>query len=248
MDLHSSAGAALLVGVGLFAGTLNTVAGGGSLVTLPALILLGLPPAVANASNRLGILVQSAVATRGLLRSSAPPPGLLGRAIAASAGAGLGAALALTLDPVTFRVVIAAVMVGMLGVLLLDPKRFLEPGPPRHPGWVLLGFFLAGAYGGFLQAGVGILLLAVGTLLAGEDVARANTTKNLLVLVFTIPALAVFAARGVVDWAAGGYLAVGSAAGGWLGARLVRTRGARFVRAVLVVVVAAGALRLAFAS
>lgn len=236
-------GACLLVAVGLFAGTVNTVAGGGSLITLPALMLLGLSPAVANASNRVGVLLQSAVACRSLTRNGWPP-GLLPRAGVAGAGAALGAALALALDASTFRFVIAAVMVLMLAVLVFDPKRFLEPAPPKHLSWVLLGFFVAGLYGGFLQAGVGILLLAVGTLLAGEDLAQANTTKNVLVFLFTLPALAVFAAQGAVDWAAGGWLALGSAIGGGLGARLVKTKGARFVRWVLVASVLAGVLRL----
>lgn len=258
--------ALILAALGLVAGTINTLAGGGSLITLPALMFLGLDPGVANATNRVGILLQSLAAVAGLSRqgtlvfraspeasresgeaASSPPVAffaLIPRLIAASLGAAAGAAAAASLDPAAFRRIIAVAMLVMLGVLLGRPRRWLHPKPPQ-PQWIqLAGFFVIGAYGGFLQAGVGIFLLAGATWLAGEDLVRGNVTKNILVAVFTVPALAVFALEGLVAPLPGLALALGSTAGGLLGARLVGRLGAGFVRIVLVVVVSGAAVRL----
>ncbi|MEL6188268.1 MAG: sulfite exporter TauE/SafE family protein, partial [Myxococcota bacterium] len=241
------------------------LAGGGSLITLPALIFLGLPPGVANATNRVGILLQSTAAVIGLARGGAlslagrtvaPEPdsgfpsepvegrALLPRVLAACAGAAAGASLAAQLEAGAFRRVIAVAMLVMLAVLLAKPKRWLHPRPAQPLPVQAVGFFVIGAYGGFLQAGVGIFLLAGATWLAGEDLARGNVSKNLLVAAFTVPTLAVFLAEGLVAPGPGLALAVGSTAGGFLGARLVGRLGAGFVRAVLVGVVSVAAVRL----
>jgi uncharacterized membrane protein YfcA len=237
---------ALLAAVGLAAGTINTMAGGGSLVTLPALIFLGLPPQAANATNRVGILLQSLAATESFRRSKTLPAlrAVAPRALAAGLGAGLGAWLSVQVEPDHFRVVIAVAMLVMLLVLLLKPRRWIRPRPAA-PAWVqILGFFGIGVYGGFLQAGVGIFLLAGSALLSGEDLVRGNAVKNLLVLGFTLPALAYFAAQGLVAVVPGLALAAGSMAGGWLGARLAVKLGAGFVRLLLVAVVVVASTRL----
>lgn len=238
--------ALLLVVVGLVAGTINTIAGGGSLLTLPALIFLGLPPGVANATNRVGVLLQSSAAVHALARAERLPAwrdvGM--RAVAACLGAAGGATLASTLAPEAFRRIIAVMMVAMLAVLLAQPKRWLVPRPAAPLTLQLLGFFAVGAYGGFLQAGVGLFLLAGSTLLCGENLVKGNGVKNLLVALFTVPALIVFAIQGLVAWLPSLFLAAGAIGGGFLGARLVDRLGAGFVRGVLVVVVTLSAVRL----
>ncbi len=238
-------GLALLGAVGLLVGAVNTVAGGGSLLTLPLLILLGLPPATANATNRLGTFLQSAVATVSYARADMlPVRAAAPRLAAASLGALAGARLSLLLAPEDFQRVIAGMMLALVALLLARPERFLRPRPPAPPWLQALAFFVIGGYGGFLQAGAGFFLLAGSALLCGEDLGRANAVKNLLVATFTIPALAVFFAHGLVEPLPGLALASGSMVGGLFGARLALRRGAGFIRAVLVVMVLAVSLRL----
>lgn len=246
MTADNPASLALLAAIGLVAGTINSMAGGGSLITLPALIFLGLSPAAANATNRVGVLVQSVTATSSFARGGAlpAPRRLLPRALAACVGAGLGAWLSIQVPPQAFRQVIAVAMLVMLGVLLANPKRLLEPRPPAPEPMELLGFLIVGVYGGFLQAGVGIFLLAGSALLSGENLVRGNAVKNAVVALFTLPALAVFLSEGLVAVGPGLALGLGSMTGGWLGARLAQRLGAGFVRAVLVIVVLVSATRL----
>jgi len=238
-----------LAAVGLFAGTVNTVAGGGSLITLPALIFLGLPPTVANGTNRVGVILQSAVATEHYRREALIEWGLgLRLLIPTGLGAALGAWLSVDIDEELFRRVIGAVMLVMLVAILARPKRWLDGRTAEPPGHLRLTgpivFFAIGAYGGFLQAGVGIFLLAGLVLVHGRDLLRANAIKVLLVAAFTVPPLLIFLWYDLVQWVPALVLATGSAAGGWVGARLTVTWGADLIRWVLVVVVTVSATRL----
>ena len=237
-----------LVAVGALAGAINTVAGGGSLITIPALIFLGLPPAAANATNRVGVFLQSVVATIQFGRAGKLPfrrswPSLL----AACIGAAVGAQLSVSLDEDVFRRVIGVAMLVMLGLLLLQPKRWLKEGlrartVPAPLEWA--AFFLIGAYGGFLQAGVGLFLLTGLVLLNGQDLLHANGIKSLMVAAFTVPALTIYLANDLVEWVPGLSVALGSVIGAWWGTRLAVGYGPRLVRVVLITVVVVAAARL----
>ena len=241
---------ALLAAIGFVAGAINTVAGGGSLITIPSLIFLGLPPVVANATNRVGVFLQSVVATLTFARAGKLPfvrswPSLL----AACVGAVGGAQLSVALDEATFRQVIGIAMIAMLGFLLLQPKRWLKEGFRQRtvPLLVeLIAFVAIGAYGGFLQAGVGLFLLTGLVLLNGQDLLHANGIKSLMVAAFTVPALTIFIANDLVAWGPGLAVAGGSMAGAWWGTRLAVGYGPKLVRAVLIVVVVVSAARLLF--
>ncbi len=240
----------LLVGLtGVLAGTVNTIAGGGSLITLPVLIFLGLPAPVANGTNRVGVILQSGVATwryhqDGVVDWRAG----LRLLVASSAGAALGAMISVELDEALFQQLIGGIMLLMLGVVLLKPKRWLkgrEGQPPAHAWWSSpLAFFALGAYGGFLQAGVGVFLLAGLVLIEGRDLLRANAIKVLLVAGFTVVPLGIFLWHDLVAWVPGLVLAVGSALGAWVGARLTMSWGPAFIRWVLVAVVLISSTRL----
>jgi len=134
-------------------------------------------------------------------------------------------------------------------VVLVKPKRFLEgrdgaAGAPV-PGWAAQLIFLGvGLYGGFLQAGVGVFLLAALSLTRGLDLVRANAVKALLVAGFTVPPLAIFLAADLIAWAPGLVMAAGSAVGGWLGTKMTVSWGPGFVRWVLVVVVLVSSVKL----
>lgn len=233
----------LLFPVGIAAGVVNTLAGGGSFLTLSAMVWLGFPGPVANATNRIGVLAQSGAAMAGFarqgIRAEAP---LWPQAVVVIAGAAVGAWLSVVLDPEAFDRVLAVAMIGMLTLSLARPASWTEPGAPSPWRWLALA--VAGIYGGFLQAGVGVLLLPALVLLGGLDPVRANARKVTLVALFTLPALAIYVGWGLVDWIAGLVLAGGSALGGWLGSRITVRAGARWIWATVVLVVVATAVRL----
>jgi len=226
--------------VGFVAGFINTLAGSGSLITLPVLILLGLPANVANGTNRVGILIQNLVAVATFRRRGAlDTGGSLRLAVPATLGAIAGAALAVDLDEAVLNRTIGILMLIMLGVVLLRPRRFIETHATGEaaPYWLqALVFFAIGAYGGFIQAGVGLFLLAGLVLASGYNLVGANAIKNLIVLAFTLPALIVFMLNDQVRWGLGLLLASGNAAGAFVAARMAVAKGAGFVRAILIAI------------
>ncbi len=233
---------------GVAAGAINTVAGGGSLLTLPIMIALGLPPGVANGTNRIGVILQSSVAAWQFKRE-----GLLDVRLSAwlmvptCLGAALGALVSVELDEALFSKIIGAVMLLMLAVVLLKPERWLkgrEEENPKALWWQIPAFFAVGLYGGFLQAGVGVFLLAALVLLTGRDLVRSNGVKAALVAGFTAPPLVIFVVNDLVVWAPGLALACGSMLGGWLGSKMTVSWGPAFVRWVLIAVVAASSVKL----
>lgn len=247
-----------LFGAGLVAGALNVVAGGGSFLTLPVLIFLGLPPTTANGTNRVGILVQNLGAVWGFHRHRVLPwSWTVSAAAPALVGAALGTWAALVVGDESFQRILAVLMVAVTLWSLLDPaKRWgsgREPevdddGMPVPPsGWgrwgFVAGFFLVGIYGGFVQAGAGFFILAV-TSLAGLDLVKGNALKVLTVLIFTVLSLAIFAWQGEVRWLPGVVLAAGTLLGGQLGVRLTVLKGHRWVQGVVTVAVVAFAVKL----
>ncbi|HEY8521743.1 MAG TPA: sulfite exporter TauE/SafE family protein, partial [Gammaproteobacteria bacterium] len=181
---------------GFIAGFVNTLAGSGSLVTLPMLILLGLPANVANGTNRVGVLIQNVVAVGTFRRGGAlPTNGAWALVVPSVLGSIAGAALAVDLDETLLRRTIGVLMLVMLAIMLLKPERWLQEHRPVQGRrlWAQVPvFFAIGVYGGFIQAGVGIFLIAGLVLGAGFELVRANAVKNLIVLVFTAAALVVF--------------------------------------------------------
>jgi len=240
--------ALLLFGVGLVAGVLNVLAGGGSLLTLPVLMFLGLPAATANGTNRVAILAQNAVAVRGFQRKGMVPWRLaLLCTVPALAGSVLGARWAVDVDDTLFRRILALVMLGVCVVMIADPARRLRFDParlgPARVAVLVVSFFAIGVYGGFIQAGVGFLIIT-GLLLHGLDLVRINAVKVFLVGSYTVTALAVFVLHGEVDWPLGLALAAGNSLGGWLGARLAIAKGHAWIRRLVVAAVVVFAVKL----
>ena len=239
---------ASLLAVGAVAGTLNVIAGGGSFLTLPMMIFLGLPPTVANGTNRVAILVQNVGAVWGFQRHRVIEWKRLGVAAPpAIVGAVLGARAALLVGDATFQRLLALFMVVFAVWVLWNPLS-RQDGPGGPPGalqrWILVGgFFVVGLYGGFVQAGVGFLILAV-TTLAGLDLVRGNALKVLLVLAYIPVTLLIFGLGGKVAWAAGFALAAGHLLGGLLGVRLTVLKGHRWVRRVVTLTIVVFAVKL----
>jgi uncharacterized membrane protein YfcA len=236
-----------LAAVAFVASTLNVIAGGGSFLTLPLLIFLGLPPVEANATNRLGVLAQNAGGVWGFHRH-----GLLAwrRALRASlpalGGAAFGTWLALHVGDQEFRRILATLMVVITLWTLLDSRGQAAAALARlrHRDALLgMGFLLAGVYAGFVQAGVGFFILAL-TTVAGLDLVRGNAVKLLVILVTTCLSLGLFAWAGKVDWVAGAALAAGSLAGSLVGVRLTVLKGHGWVRGVVTVAIVVFAVKL----
>jgi hypothetical protein len=239
--------ALLLFGAGLVAGVVNTLAGGGSLLTVPLLVLLGLPGPVANGTNRVGVAIGSAVATWRLAALGVEGTrGLAGDLAPSALGALLGAYGVVQLPAEDFERAFGLLMLVLLvptlrGVRLAGggdaPARRL-PRPVRA-----LAFFAIGLYGGAFQAGVGLLLMSLLSL-AGVDLVRSAHLKTALNTCFTLLALPIFFWAGQIAWTEALVLGVGFAAGGAGGARLAVAGGARLIRPVLAVAVVALAGRM----
>jgi len=236
MDGLSPASIAALLAGGFFAGVVNTLAGGGSLLTVPLLVLLGLPGTVANGTNRVGVLIQALVATlrfrhggqlelRSLLPVLAP---LL-------AGSLLGASAISRVTDATFERVFGAVMLLLL-IPILRRTRATLPGPGFGRIGSALVFFGLGLYGGAIQAGVGIPLVFA-LVYAGHDLVRANAIKVAVIASLTASAIPVFALEGQIAWVPALVLGAGFAVGAELGVRLALAGGERLIRPVLVAAV-----------
>ena len=204
---------ALLAGAGLVAGALNVVAGGGSFLTLPVLLFLGLPAAVANGTNRVGVLAQNVSGVWGYHRHGALDWGFaLWASVPAVIGAALGAWLALRVPDFAFTRMLSFAMLAMTLWSVWKSRggpverKTGASGPSQ--ALTLIGFFFVGVYGGFIQAGVGFVILAL-TSAAGLDLIRGNAVKVLSVLLITVLSLAIFANSGTVDWPRGLALGVG---------------------------------------
>lgn len=240
--------APLLAVIGVIAGCLNVVAGGGSLLTLPILIFLGLPSAMANGTNRIAIFCQNIFAINTFRRRGVFPLRLaLWCTLPALFGSYLGAQLAIDISDDTFRKLLAAIMVGVLLLTTFDPMKRLrstveELTPLRH-AILLVTFFGVGVYGGFVQAGVGFLIIS-GLLVHGLDLVKINAVKVIVIFAFTVVALAVFMTNGQVNYPLGLSLAVGNSLGGWLGSHLSVNKGHAWIQRVVSVMVLIFAVKL----
>lgn len=240
--------AAALLTVGFVSGFLNILAGGGSLLTLPLLIFLGLPATTANATNRVGVLFQNLTAVVSFRRKGVLPLGLgLFCTAPALLGSYIGATWAVDVDELLFKRLLAAIMLGVLLLTLFDPLKHRRTETVSFTFWrsaaLLASFFLIGIYGGFVQAGVGFLIIPA-LLVHGLDLVRTNAVKILVILLFTVPALAVFMAHGQVDWPLGLVLAAGNASGGWVASHLAVKKGHDWIKRVVALTVLLFALKL----
>jgi uncharacterized protein len=233
--------------IGFLAAVINVIAAGGSFLTLPLLLFLGLPASVANGTNRVGVLAQNITAVVGFHRHNVLPAAwALKVSVAAVAGAMLGVWAAITVPDLAFRRILSLVMLTMtLGTLLHKSMKGAPRPEPQHPWhWTMIGgFFLTGVHGGFLQAGVGFLALAM-TSIAGLDLVRGNAVKVFTVMLLTVLSLAVFAGTGHVDWPAGVALGFGNLLGGIVGVRVAVLKGHKWLEHVVTVTVVVFAILL----
>lgn len=234
----------LLIGGGFLAGIINTLAGNGSAITLPLLIFTGLDAGTANATNRVGVLVQSLTAVSSLRRTTRTRL-LIKKSfwyyIPTILGSALGAIIAVDINPDALKLIIGFLMIFLLFTLIFKPKKWLiKTDPDKRKKtilqWVI--FFAIGFYGGFIQMGIGIMILSSLVLLAKYSMRDANIIKLMVTLAMIIPAFTVFFFSGKILWIEGGSLAIGTSAGAWFAARhlLYHAKVAIIIRYVLMAV------------
>jgi len=239
-----------IVGVGLVAGTVNTIVGSGSLITFPTLLAFGFSPIVANVSNTVGLVpgsLSGAIAYRSELRGQRPRLVVLG--IASVCGGVVGAVLLLALPGSVFRHVVPALILVACVLVALQPRLSarlaLRKDRRPHGGPVLFGsVFLTGVYGGYFGAAQGVILLSLLGIFLSDHLQKLNATKNVLAFLVNGVAGIVFVAFAHVSWEAAGLLAAGSVVGGQVGGVLGRRLPAPLLRGVIVVVGVVAAIAL----
>jgi len=235
----------LLLGGGIAAGFVNTVAGGGSVVTIPILVEI-VGASVANGTNRIAILMQQVGAVAGFQRGKAIPwSAVWSLAPPVIVGALGGAYVATTISAESMRRIFAFVIVLVAASVLVKPSRWLGGIEQRlHQPWRWLAFLAIGFYGGFVQAGVGFLLLAGLVLGGGFGLVNGNAAKVTLILLYTPVVLILFATADQVDLGVGLVLGMGNMAGAWIASNLAIKKGAGWIRWVLIIAAIAAALRM----
>jgi uncharacterized membrane protein YfcA len=231
---------AALAVAGIAGGFVNTVAGGGSLLTVPVLILLGLPASVANGTNRLAVVAQTLAGShafhrQGMLDAKTVVPVTIPTILGAIAGAYAAASVPdAVLEPVLLGTLIAMALLMLARPKIVGAREGEEPRSPWRHAPSFAGLVVAGAYGGFVQGGVGFVLLAVLGGLLRYDTLRANAIKLVCVLFFSVPALAIFAAHGDVAWIPAAILACGTVIGALLGVRFAIKMAPAILRWIIV--------------
>ena len=231
---------ALLLGAGLAAGTVNAVAGGGSLVTFPALLAVGLPPKPANFTNSVAVspgYLASVYGSRHDLPEGRPRWGTLPTA---AVGSVAGCLLLIVTPPTAFQLIVPFLVLGAALVLAFQERLRQVVGHPHHMSkrrrtitlHAMVGF--GAVYGGYFGAALGVMLVAGLGLVLDERLARINARKNLISAVVGLVTVVVFAIIGTVDWVAVAVLAPATLTGGYLGARLARRLPAPVLRALIV--------------
>ncbi len=225
----------LLFGVGLLAGFINVNAGGGSTLTLPLLMFLGLNGATANGTNRVAIFIQNIFAVWGFnqeKKSTFKKSFLF--SLFTLPGAVIGAFLAIKISDALFKQILAGVLIFVIISMFLPRPGKEGTVGKKESVYLYLALFGAGFYGGFIQAGVGFIFMAILYHLARENLVAVNVHKVFIILIYTLPAILIFALSGNIDWIIGIILSAGNATGGWIAARISVQKGDKFIRLILI--------------
>ena len=237
--------------VGFVAGVVNIMAGGGSLLTLPMLIFLGLPPSIANGTNRVAILIQNIFSISGFRSKGVNTfPHSIYFGLSAMLGAVVGAQIAIDIRGDLFNKILAVIMIFVVTYLVLNRRTRYEDLVERITGkhlWIsLVLFFFIGIYGGFIQAGTGFLILLALTGVNHYSLVKSNAIKVVVAFIYTVSALTVFVINDQVNWKYGLILSIGNAAGGWFSSRWSVKKGDKAVKVFLIIMVSAMAIKLWF--
>ncbi|MEA1974180.1 MAG: sulfite exporter TauE/SafE family protein [Bacillota bacterium] len=241
----------LLIIVGITAGFINVMAGGGSLLTLPMLIFMGLPSQVANGTNRLAILMETFIGVNNFKSKGYfdIKRGII-YALPAIVGAIIGSNIAINLSEEIFNKLLGMILLVMLVIIIFQPhkkikyKKIIEKDNKNSLLVGSLLFFFVGIYGGAIQAGVGFLIITTLTIVTNYKLVKINSLKALIVFIYTIPTLYIFIKSGNVDFLKGLILATGNSIGAYIGSNLQIEKGDKIVKIILSVVMVIMALKL----
>lgn len=242
----------LLIITGIICGFINTLAGSGSFISLPILIFLGLDAGIANATNRLAVLLQCAAGVVGFKKYGYFDfKGVMWLIVPSAIGSAIGALIAVNFEVRHMEFAIAITMLIMLVIMLIDPTKRIKQNiliPDKKLRKVLefIVLLAIGVYGGFIQAGAGIFLLISLSLISGYDLIRANGAKIFINLVFTIFSVAIFAWEGKIDYTYGLVLALGNVSGTIIATKLAVKHGVKLVRWLVIIIMFLTAVKLLF--
>lgn len=240
----------LIIMVGFLAAFLNTVGGGGSLFSVPILTFMGLPITMANATSRVALLFQNIFAVGGFKSKGVelPWPYSLYLGLASLGGGLIGARIASHVSDAIFTKIFVVVMILAVALIVYDPfkSRGEERLDRRSQVIGSLCFFFLGIYGGFVQAGIGFLVIAILSLVNSLSLVKSNFVKVFAAIVYTGASVIVFAWEGKIIWITGLVLAIGHAFGGWYASRWSVTAGDIWIKRVMVVSIVAMAIKLWF--
>ncbi|MDY6802085.1 MAG: sulfite exporter TauE/SafE family protein [Bacteroidota bacterium] len=235
--------------VGFLAGFINVFAGGGSLLTLPLLIFMGLPANVANGTNRIALLMQNVVATGSFKQQKVLKfKQAIFLVIPASIGSIIGAVIAVNVASDVLEKIIGIMLILMFFFILFKPEKWLKTPDeqmmvkPTFMQFVI--FFAIGLYGGFIQAGIGFFLIAALVLTVGVDLVKANALKLFIVLIYNTLAFVVFVLNHQVDYKIGLILGIGNMLGAFVATRVAVKKGPQFARYVLLIALVISSLKL----
>lgn len=243
----------LIIALGFVAAFLNTVGGGGSLFTVPILSFLGIPITMANATARVAILAQNVFAVGGFHSKKVTLPArysvYLG--LASLVGGFIGSRLASEIDDAVFSKIFVGVMVLSIILVIYDPFKSRGQEEKMSTGRQVIGticFFFIGIYGGFVQAGIGFLVMGVLSLVNNFSLVKTNYIKVFVAIIYTGVSVAVFAWEGKIIWWTGFVLAIGHALGGWYASRWSVDKGDVWIKRIMIISVLGMALKLWFFS
>jgi len=244
--LTSLESALILFGVGVVSGFMNVVAGGGSSLTLPSLIFLGLDSTVANGTNRIAVILQNISAIYVFNRGKYSQFKISWKlSLLTLPGTIAGAVFALSIGNEAFEKILGIIMIGVIiSMIIPNPKIKSENNVSKIPWSVHLAMFGIGFYGGFIQVGIGFMIMAALQYLMKLNLVIVNVHKVFIVLILTIPAFIVFLVSGNINWELGISLAAGNAFGAWWAAKLSIRKGESFIKMVLIITVFIMALKL----
>jgi uncharacterized membrane protein YfcA len=241
----------LIIIVGFCAAFLNTVGGGGSLFTVPILTFLGMPITLANATSRVAILSQNIFAVFGFASKNVelPKKYSMWLCLTSLAGGFIGSSFASKINDQIFSRLFVVVMLISLVLVIFDPFKSKGQEEKMSPARQAIGafvFFFIGIYGGFVQAGIGFLVIGTLSVINNMNLVKINYIKVFVAILYTSISVLVFALEGKIVWTTGLILAVGHALGGWYASRWSVKAGEVWIKRIMIVSVLAMAIKLWF--
>lgn len=246
--MHEVFNALILFAAGAVASFINMMAGGGSVLTIGTMILIGVEPVVANGTNRIGVLVgtgSGALTYKAEKFTDIKTSLILG--ISAIPGAIIGSIYSVQISNQVFQKILAVVMIFILITMFIPQKKMVETGEKLKKSWLIYpAMVLIGLYGGFIQVGVGFIIMAALRHLMAYDLLRVNMHKVFIVLIYTVPVLIIFGISGKINLFYAIVMSLGNALGSYISVKVALRKGEKVVKMVLIIAIVLMAAKFLF--